>query len=163
MAAASAFENPRTAVVNAVPLVIGVHGGRFHVDDAMCCAMLSLHPRWRNATIARSNNPVELFEKCDIVCDVGGMYDHSRHLYDHHQRGFAETFSPKWSAVKMAASGLVYRHHGKKILSAAAEQPLSSEQLDAVRFHLLFARRRRLRSGVRKDVRRLDRVCRRRG
>jgi uncharacterized UPF0160 family protein len=34
--------------------------------------------------LIRTRDPQEL-EKCDVVVDVGGVYDHNTHRYDHHQ------------------------------------------------------------------------------
>lgn len=41
----------------------------------------------KDAEIIRTRDPVKL-EKCDVVVDVGGVYDHKQHRYDHHQRYF---------------------------------------------------------------------------
>ena len=80
-------------------------------------------PLYRHATVVRSRDPTVL-ETCDIVIDVGGIYDHSKLRYDHHQRGYDERFSPKLEAdgseiprcTKLSASGLVYRHYGKEVI-----------------------------------------------
>lgn len=37
------------------------------------------------AEIVRSRDPAVL-DPCDIVVDVGGEYNPSKHRYDHHQR-----------------------------------------------------------------------------
>ena len=39
----------------------------------------------------RSRDPLEL-EKCDIVVDVGGVYDVAKNRFDHHQRFFTWVF-----------------------------------------------------------------------
>lgn len=39
----------------------------------------------QNAEIVRTRDP-GLLSECDIVVDVGGEFDPSRHRYDHHQR-----------------------------------------------------------------------------
>ena len=46
----------------------------------------------------------------DIVVDVGGVYDPSRHRYDHHQRGFTEVFGHGgFDKIKLSSAGLVYK------------------------------------------------------
>ena len=70
---------------------------------------------------SRDNN---VLDTCDIVIDVGGVYDHATLKYDHHQRGYDERFSPKVNSdgstnercTKLSASGLVYRHYGKEVI-----------------------------------------------
>lgn len=49
------------------------------------------------------------------MLDVGGEYIPSTHRYDHHQRGFTETFSPEHK-TKLSSAGLVYKHFGRQIL-----------------------------------------------
>lgn len=49
-----------------------------------------------------------VLEKCDIVVDVGAVYDPERHRYDHHQREFTEVFGHGFS-TKLSSAGLVYK------------------------------------------------------
>jgi len=42
------------------------------------------------------------------VLDVGGVYDPSRHRYDHHQKGFSEVFGHGFN-TKLSSAGLVYK------------------------------------------------------
>jgi uncharacterized UPF0160 family protein len=46
--------------------------------------------------------------EADVVVDVGGVYDSDAHKYDHHQRGFFETFDDKHK-TKLSSAGLVYK------------------------------------------------------
>jgi len=56
---------------------------------------------------------------------VGGIYDHANLRYDHHQREYNEKFYPKLQpdgtvkerCTKMSASGLVYKHYGKEVIT----------------------------------------------
>ncbi|PIK60615.1 putative UPF0160 protein MYG1, mitochondrial isoform X2 [Apostichopus japonicus] len=73
--------------------VIGTHSGTFHCDEALACFMLKKLPEYANAEIVRSRDPAVL-DPCDIVVDVGGEYNPSKHRYDHHQRSFSETITP---------------------------------------------------------------------
>lgn len=65
--------------------VIGTHNGKFHCDEALACYMLQLLPEYSHAHIVRTRDSDKLKE-CDIVVDVGGVYDPKSHRYDHHQR-----------------------------------------------------------------------------
>lgn len=81
-------------------------------------------PLYRNSPVVRSRDNAVL-DECDIVIDVGGTYDHAKLRYDHHQRGYEERFAPKIKTdgtivercTKLSASGLVYRHYGKEVIS----------------------------------------------
>merc|ERR1719428_1408443 len=102
--------------------LIGTHDGVFHCDEALGCAMLQMMPGWAGSTIVRTRNQTEL-DKCDIVIDVGAVYDHKALRYDHHQRTFSSTLSedhpdvpadsrPEGFVTKLSACGLVYKHYG---------------------------------------------------
>ena len=60
------------------------------------------------AGIIRSRDPA-VIESGDIVVDVGGVYDVTRRRFDHHQREFTETLTPKHK-TKLSSAGLVYRY-----------------------------------------------------
>lgn len=54
--------------------------------------MLKLLPEYKDAVIVRTRDMAKLNE-CDIVVDVGAVFDHEMKRYDHHQREFTETLS----------------------------------------------------------------------
>ena len=64
---------------------IGTHDGNFHCDEALACFMLKKLPEYASAEIKRTRDPTQL-ATCDVVVDVGGVYDPTKHRYDHHQR-----------------------------------------------------------------------------
>jgi len=97
------------------PKGIGTHGSTFHLDDALSVYMLRCLEEYRGARVVRGVDAARLLRECDIVVDVGGEYNHERRRYDHHQRGFAESEIP---GIKLAASGLVWRHFGRDVLRA---------------------------------------------
>lgn len=125
------------------PILLGTHGGKFHLDDALSAYMLRCLPEYKNAKIIRDTDPNALEKQgCEIIFDIGGIYDHEKKRYDHHQRGFSEVFTYEESSenaetpqksdkkddtedpsngdtvpIKMAASGLIWRHYGKRIIS----------------------------------------------
>ena len=119
-------------------LSMGTHSGAFQADEALGIWMLRQLPKWRDATLTRSRDP-KVLEPLDIVIDVGGLYEHAKLRYDHHQRGFFETFDgalgpsgggdvdrtatgPESATgafkTKLSASGLVYKHYGEELLCA---------------------------------------------
>jgi len=116
--------------------VIGTHSGCFQADEAMGCFLLRQLAEYRLSKIVRSRDP-KVLETCDIVIDVGGVYDHDKKHYDHHQRGYDERFdagkegSTDGRCTKLSASGLVYRHCGKEVIKAYYPS-LSNEHLDLV-------------------------------
>lgn len=72
----------------------------------------------------RSRDNAEL-DKCDIVVDVGGKYEPPKY-FDHHQRGFEETFGPKF-ATKLSSAGLVYKHFGHEVIGQILNKDTSDE------------------------------------
>ena len=88
-------------------------------------------PKWADAyaTLTRTRDNAVL-ANLDIVIDVGGTYDPASLRFDHHQRGVFETFDGEIGVAtdaasatgtfktKLSACGLVYRHFGRKILTA---------------------------------------------
>ena len=116
---------------------IGTHSGAFQADEALGVYMLRLLPQYQQATLLRSRDN-EALKPLTIVIDVAGLYDHAQLRYDHHQRGFFETFDGENAAskdggrpdvtgpesatgifkTKLSASGLVYKHYGRDIICA---------------------------------------------
>ena len=98
---------------------IGTHNGAFHCDEVLACSMLKLLPEYKDANIIRTRDP-EVLKTCDIVVDVGGIFDPATHRYDHHQKTFADSMTSlqkgKW-VTKLSSAGLVYAHFGKRIIS----------------------------------------------
>jgi len=58
--------------------------------------------------VKRSRDPAVL-DICDIVVDVGAIYDESKQRFDHHQRGFTEVFGHGFS-TKLSSAGLIYKY-----------------------------------------------------
>jgi uncharacterized UPF0160 family protein len=59
------------------------------------------------SAVRRTRDPTVL-STCNIVVDVGGIYDDSKQLFDHHQRGFTEVFGHGFK-TKLSSAGLVYK------------------------------------------------------
>ncbi len=70
-----------------IPRSFGTHNGTFHADEVTACALLFLFNQIDLDKIIRSRDPNKL-NRCDFVCDVGGIYDPSMHWFDHHQLSY---------------------------------------------------------------------------
>lgn len=71
---------------------VGVHDGSFHADEVTACALLVVFDLVDQSKIVRSRDPEEL-EKCEYVCDVGGVYDPLCKRFDHHQSDYVGPLS----------------------------------------------------------------------
>lgn len=70
----------------------GTHDGTFHADEVTACALLILFDLIDKDKIIRTRD-LALLSTCEYVCDVGGIYDPSLHLFDHHQADYQGSFS----------------------------------------------------------------------
>lgn len=62
------------------------HSGSFHADDVLAWALIRrFHDQ--NATLVRTRGP-EVIAGCDLVFDVGGLYDPEAKRFDHHQQSY---------------------------------------------------------------------------
>lgn len=59
------------------------------------------------AELIRTRDPATL-DTCDIVVDVGAVYDENLKRFDHHQRGFEEVFGYGFQ-TKLSSAGLIYK------------------------------------------------------
>src|SRR3989338_2801873 len=100
---------------------IATHSGSFHVDEAFACWMLLRLPEFEGAEIIRTRD-LGIIAQADIAVDVGAEYDPLRCRFDHHQRGFEETFSPKHE-IKLSSAGLIYKHYGRQVISSITKIP----------------------------------------
>ena len=67
-----------------IPRSFGTHDGSFHADEVTACSLLLLLDCIDRDKIRRTRDPAVL-ERCDFVCDVGGVYESERRRFDHHQ------------------------------------------------------------------------------
>lgn len=78
---------------------VGIHDGTFHADEVTACALLMLCDKVDQEKIVRTRDP-KLLEKCEYVCDVGGLYDPSKKLFDHHQVDYQGPLSSAGMVLK---------------------------------------------------------------
>lgn len=110
--------------------VIGTHNGTFHCDEALAVFLLRQTTTYRDAALKRSRDP-SVLDTCDIVVDVGGVYDANGNRFDHHQRGFTEIFGHGFN-TKLSSAGLVYKHFGKEVIANSLQIALDSPRIDAL-------------------------------
>jgi uncharacterized UPF0160 family protein len=67
-----------------IPRSFGTHSGTFHADEVTACGLLLLFDLIDEDKIVRTRD-LSVLATCEYVCDVGGAYDPSRKLFDHHQ------------------------------------------------------------------------------
>jgi len=65
----------------------GTHNGSFHADEVTACALLMLFNLIERDKIYRTRDEAVL-ERCEYVCDVGGIYDPKIKRFDHHQKEY---------------------------------------------------------------------------
>jgi uncharacterized UPF0160 family protein len=70
----------------------GTHDGTFHADEVTACGLLLMLDLIDEDKIFRTRDP-ELLSRCEYVCDVGGIYDPSHKLFDHHQVEYQGRYS----------------------------------------------------------------------
>ncbi|KZV92579.1 metal-dependent protein hydrolase [Exidia glandulosa HHB12029] len=109
---------------------IGTHNGTFHCDEALAVYLLRQTSTFKGSDVLRTRDPAKL-ETCDIVVDVGAVYDANILRFDHHQREFNETFGPDWK-TKLSSAGLVYKHFGKEIVASALNLPVENPNVELV-------------------------------
>lgn len=82
--------------------------------------MLQQLDEYKNATVVRTRDLTQL-ETCDIVVDVGGVFDKEKKRFDHHQREFNDTLStlkpelPDFN-IKLSSAGLIYCYYGEEVI-----------------------------------------------
>lgn len=122
-------------------LIYLYYESHFHCDEALAVFMLKQLPKYKDSVLVRSRDPAEL-EKCDIVVDVGGVYDVAKNRFDHHQRTFNETFSSIDSAkpwkIKLSSAGLVYVHFGKEIIEEILKKTMKQKDVEKKLVEILF-------------------------
>lgn len=121
--------------LTALMMKIGTHNGAFHCDEVLACAILKKLPEYKEAEIVRTRDN-SLLDQCDIVVDVGGIFDPANHRYDHHQKTFSDTMSSlmpgkPWT-TKLSSAGLIYVHFGKKLIAQLTGQAETEPIIDKI-------------------------------
>lgn len=93
-------------------MIIAVHDGGFHCDDAFSIALLKLI--YSDINVIRTRDPEQL-KKADMRIDVGRKYDPKTQDFDHHQQGFKEQ---RKNGIPYASAGLIWKHFGEKLINS---------------------------------------------
>lgn len=97
-----------------IPDFLVTHSGGFHADELLSSVILTrLFPQ---ARLVRSRAPEWITPGADrIIYDVGGAYDATAQIFDHHQRGapLREDGQP------YSSFGLIWKHYGRDYLAAS--------------------------------------------
>ncbi|WP_028747050.1 MYG1 family protein [Rhizobium mesoamericanum] len=108
------------------PDFLVTHSGGFHADEVLSSVILTrLFPA---ARLIRSRAPEWIKPGADrIIYDVGGEYDATRRIFDHHQRGapLREDGQP------YSSFGLIWKHYGRDYLVATGVPEVHVEALHA--------------------------------
>ena len=96
---------------------IVTHNETFHCDEVLGCGILKLI--YPDAVIIRTRDVsiIESCELCDIVLDVGKIYDPNTNRFDHHQESFNDSFSDNYT-TPLSSCGLIWKHYGHRVLEA---------------------------------------------
>jgi uncharacterized UPF0160 family protein len=82
-----------------IPKSFGTHDGHFHADELTACALLINFELIQKELIFRTRDE-KILSSCQFVCDVGGIYDHSKKRFDHHQNDYAGSLSSAGMILK---------------------------------------------------------------
>lgn len=81
---------------------------------------------------------MKVLNTCDVVVDVGGVYDHSKKRYDHHMREFNETAKTvmkksdcNWD-IKLSSAGLIYCHYGHEVIRKFVPEILDEDDIHTI-------------------------------
>lgn len=105
---------------------VGTHDGRFHADEVMGVTLLKIMYEYLGHKIQlfRTRDQL-LLDQCDIVLDVGQVYDPSQRRFDHHQKSCSETFTEDNEGkegqegkdkILLSSAGMAWKEFGKIIV-----------------------------------------------
>lgn len=81
------------------PRSFGTHNGTFHADEVTACALLLVCNLIDRDKVIRTRD-MQLLNKCEFVCDVGGKYEPQKKLFDHHQADYEGQLSSAGMVLK---------------------------------------------------------------
>lgn len=104
-----------------IPRSCGTHDGTFHADEVTACALLIVFDKVDRDKIVRTRDPAKL-NRCEFVCDVGGIYDSSKKLFDHHQVEYQGSLSSAGMVLLYLKDALLindreYYHFNNNLIS----------------------------------------------
>ncbi|MDB6081256.1 MAG: hypothetical protein JWO53_528 [Chlamydiia bacterium] len=97
---------------------LGTHDGTFHADEVTACALLRFFDLIDKDKIIRTRD-VERLDKCEFVCDVGGIYDPQKKRFDHHQVDYKGPLSSAGMILEYLKSSHALSPHDYDFLNNA--------------------------------------------
>jgi uncharacterized UPF0160 family protein len=94
----------------------GTHDGTFHADEVTACALLIVFNLVDKDKIIRTRNKA-LLDKCEFVCDVGGIYDPDQKLFDHHQSEYTGLLSSAGMILLHLKSSKIFNESAYKFFN----------------------------------------------
>lgn len=107
------------------------HSGCFHADEVLAMVLVKYLKEFKDIIVIRTRNK-EIWNYSDIIMDVGGVFNPEKRKYDHHMNTFTEVFDSNYSDVKLSSAGLVYKYHGKEIITNIIESWLGKNENNEV-------------------------------
>lgn len=96
----------------------GTHDGTFHADEVTACALLLLLNLIDEDKIIRTRD-LHLLAKCEYVCDVGGVYDPQKKLFDHHQANYQGPLSSAGMVLQYLLSSKIISENEYNFFNSA--------------------------------------------
>jgi uncharacterized UPF0160 family protein len=98
---------------------------------SMACGLLRHTAEFQAATVVRTRVPAQ-HVLCNIVVDVGAVYDPSKNLLDHHQPEFQDKMNTGLHQynTRLSSAGLVYKHYGSQILAEYVKACITAGALE---------------------------------
>ena len=101
--------------------IIGTHSGTFHSDEVLSTLLFKYFypPEQKQKYIIIRTRNNEILKQCDIVVDVGNIFDPKTYRFDHHIKDFTEVFDEKdeeLNKIKLSSAGLVWKYLGLEII-----------------------------------------------
>ena len=103
---------------------IVTHSGAFHADDVFAVAAFQLLLGKENVEVIRTRDD-ETIATGDYVVDVGGVYEHDKKRYDHHQPGAPV----RDNGIPYAGFGLMWLYYGEEICGSVEVAEAIEEKL----------------------------------
>lgn len=95
---------------------VGTHDGTFHADEVTACALLYYFNLIDKEKIIRTREPQRL-DKCEYVCDVGGLYDPQKKRFDHHQVDYKGSLSSAGMVLEYLKNSAILSQHDYDFLN----------------------------------------------
>lgn len=97
--------------------VVVTHDGLFYADEVTAVALIGILASYRQVGlyITRTRDPKILFERDNILVDVGGRYEPDMRRFDHHFKDAPVHPGEEW---RMSSAGMIWAEIGNPIIQA---------------------------------------------